>query len=462
MQTIGLYRKWEIPTATKPFVTCSMRFCTDSKKKYTPLQLQELAEEFRRSVRVSVHTDRFKKYRNTFIGSEAVDWLVHSSKAPSRMEAVKVGRKLSEELSLFHHVTHSYQFADDWKLYRFEDEGDTDSVYSSQRSMSTEKLEELALAMQKEIKIRDRRWYHKVYKKCFLGSDAVTFLVNSGVASTREEAVQVGREMAQVCGAFEHVEGDHELKDEKLYYRFLSRQEALGNVGKSELRSIANAFLENMQVQDRRYRMRVYRGVFVASEAVDWLVASGTASSREEAVKIGRALAKSFNLFEHVTREHKFSDQYLFFRFVAARRRTMWKELDDSARTALLSSSVLSWEEKIALFEQSSRVKMSRSSIPVTRAEKFKVWASQFRRLDPRWRILEYFNEVAQLGFESAENGVGIDMVHPLLRCLHRASVFTVWRPTRHEAIRKMMRGEAVGKGLDIKGKSALRGSLVG
>merc|ERR1711881_537958 len=40
------------------------------------------------------------------------------------------------------------------------------------------------------------------------------------------------------------------------------------------------------------------------------------------------------------------------------------------------------------------------------------------------------------------------------------ASIMTVWRPTSNDAMRKMMEGSGVGKGLDIKGKSAKKGLL--
>jgi hypothetical protein len=57
---------------------------------------------------------------------------------------------------------------------------------------------------------------------------------------------------------------------------------------------------------------------------------------------------------------------------------------------------------------------------------------------------------------------ISLGNVHPLLWFLTRSSVFTVWRPTAYDAIRKMMLGEAVGKGLNIKGKSAKRGKNSG
>jgi len=83
---------------------------------------------------------------------------------------------------------------------------------------------------------------------------------------------------------------------------------------------------------------------------------------------------------------------------------------------------------------------------------------------DPRNQILNFFNDVAQEGAQNVEQDGKIDAdgLHPLLKTFNRASVFTVWRPTSMDANRKMICGEAVGKGLDIKGKSAKKGTLSG
>jgi hypothetical protein len=73
---------------------------------------------------------------------------------------------------------------------------------------------------------------------------------------------------------------------------------------------------------------------------------------------------------------------------------------------------------------------------------KMQRWIKSIGKLDPRWQIRKFFDDAA----ESFDN----------------ADIFTVWRPTSFDAVAKMMRGEGVGKGLDIKGKSAQRGDLSG
>lgn len=100
----------------------------------------------------------------------------------------------------------------------------------------------------------------------------------------------------------------------------------------------------------------------------------------------------------------------------------------------------------------------------IVRAERVKEWASRFRRSDPRHQIMTYFDDVATLGVNQiTEQGVvDSDKISPILKMFARSAVFTVWRPTSLDSIKKMMLGQGVGKGLDIKGKSAKRGKLSG
>ncbi len=69
-----------------------------------------------------------------------------------------------------------------------------------------------------ELEIKDRRWRLRLYKKCFIGAEAVTYLSNRFKIS-RGEAVKLG----QIClskGYFYHVHQEHDFKDDFLFYRF--------------------------------------------------------------------------------------------------------------------------------------------------------------------------------------------------------------------------------------------------
>lgn len=96
--------------------------------------------------------------------------------------------------------------------------------------------------------------------------------------------------------------------------------------------------------------------------------------------------------------------------------------------------------------------------------EKIRVqeWMGSFRRMDPRYRILKYFDDVATLGTNRLRGSGRMDtnILCPALRVFKMSSVFSVWRPTSKESIKKMILGHGTGKGLDIKGKSAKVGKL--
>ena len=75
------------------------------------------------------------------------------------------------------------------------------------------------------------------------------------------------------------------------------------------------------------------------------------------------------------------------------------------------------------------------------RDTKMMKWAKSLIKLDPRSQIRQFCKDVS----------TSLD-----------AEIFTVWRPTSFDAIAKMMRREGVGKGLEVKGKSAQCGVLSG
>eukprot|EP00592_Proboscia_alata_P015112 CAMPEP_0194400088 /NCGR_PEP_ID=MMETSP0174-20130528/127015_1 /TAXON_ID=216777 /ORGANISM="Proboscia alata, Strain PI-D3" /LENGTH=1084 /DNA_ID=CAMNT_0039196557 /DNA_START=293 /DNA_END=3547 /DNA_ORIENTATION=+ len=96
--------------------------------------------------------------------------------------------------------------------------------------------------------------------------------------------------------------------------------------------------------------------------------------------------------------------------------------------------------------------------------DQFACWASSFARLDPRARIHKFFNMAAQHG-DSISNRSMRGSYHLKVSPLwgfNLASVFTVWRPTSTIAIRRMIEGTGVGKGMDISGKTAKLGCLSG
>ena len=84
--------------------------------------------------------------------------------------------------------------------------------------------------------------------------------------------------------------------------------------------------------------------------------------------------------------------------------------------------------------------------------EKCQNWIRSFQGLDPRHQILEFFNDLALEGVDKFEKQgselSGEQKDKPkILKAFVRNGIFTVWRPTSNDAIRKMITGEGTGKG---------------
>ena len=84
-------------------------------------------------------------------------------------------------------------------------------------------------------------------------------------------------------------------------------------------------------------------------------------------------------------------------------------------------------------------------------------WLQTFNGLDPRQQIADYF----RAGDSRGPGGL-LDEQKLEQRPGESSSFFSVWRPTSMDAIRMMMEGRAVGKGLNVKGKSSQKGRLSG
>ena len=84
---------------------------------------------------------------------------------------------------------------------------------------------------------------------------------------------------------------------------------------KDLLTDIATQFRAGVELKDRKYHLTTYPSCFVGRAAVDFLINNGLANSREEAVLLGQSIMTELSLFEHVTRDHEFKDDYLYYHF---------------------------------------------------------------------------------------------------------------------------------------------------
>ena len=105
-----------------------------------------------------------------------------------------------------------------------ENSADTSDPQASSptKSNSTNRisLRQLTAQMRSEdgVEVKTRRYKLKLYHRCFLGSEAVTWLAEKTKLS-RQDAIKLGQKMIDK-GFFHHVVDDHQFKDEELFYRF--------------------------------------------------------------------------------------------------------------------------------------------------------------------------------------------------------------------------------------------------
>lgn len=175
-------------------------------------QTGQSAEDFtavlHRSLNIVDRTYRLKTYAQCFVGSEATSWIARYLKR-SNADAVALGQALAA-LGLLVHVVQEQPFQDGNFYYRLAwspavDEVDLGTVLA-------------ALHGRDGVDIGDRLYLGKTYRACWVGSDAVDWLVKRH-SMTRTDAWLVLHRLMQF-GVFEHVTNERPMIDGAFFYRF--------------------------------------------------------------------------------------------------------------------------------------------------------------------------------------------------------------------------------------------------
>eukprot|EP00937_MAST-01D_sp_MAST-1D-sp2_P000302 g302.t1 len=95
-------------------------------------------------------------------------------------------------------------------------------------------LKDMAAAMREAVAVEDRQYRMKTYKKCFLGTSAVSWMLRSSHAKSEAEALALGNKMLQT-GLLWHVTGDHDFKNQKLFYRFAADEDPEADSGPTRI-----------------------------------------------------------------------------------------------------------------------------------------------------------------------------------------------------------------------------------
>lgn len=94
------------------------------------------------------------------------------------------------------------------------------SKSKSKSNLGRISMRQLAQEMRSEqgVEIKTRRHKLKLYQRCFVGNEAVDWIV-AKIKLSREDAVVLGQKMVEK-GLFHHVMDNHKFEDDNLFYRF--------------------------------------------------------------------------------------------------------------------------------------------------------------------------------------------------------------------------------------------------
>jgi hypothetical protein len=86
-------------------------------------------------------------------------------------------------------------------------------------------IEALVVAMRESggVEIKDRSERLNLYPACFIGSEAVDWLMQKQ-SCTREEAIQLGQLLIE-RGIIHHVYDEHPFRDGYVFYRFYTDEQ---------------------------------------------------------------------------------------------------------------------------------------------------------------------------------------------------------------------------------------------
>ncbi|KAK1863880.1 hypothetical protein I4F81_006433 [Pyropia yezoensis] len=106
------------PESHRSFMSLAIRNIADFSRTY------EAMRDTRTGVPVADRRYRLKLYPRTFVGSEAVLWMVKNLRL-SQMAAIVLGREMINA-GVFHHVCHAHTFKDEYLFYRWEEDEQRD------------------------------------------------------------------------------------------------------------------------------------------------------------------------------------------------------------------------------------------------------------------------------------------------------------------------------------------------
>ncbi|XP_053308717.1 DEP domain-containing mTOR-interacting protein-like [Spea bombifrons] len=201
---------------------------TSLKKKAEEHQLwvevcvtgEQLRQRLHNAKLIKDRCNHMRTYPNCFVASELVDWLLECKEAPDRETAVTIMQKFVDH-NVIHHVCDEYLvFKDARLLYRFRDD---DGTLAPDRQTKVfrraQRLYETMMNQEDSI-LQIREHGAERYRRAFLGSQMLDWLVKNREVASRVDGEEFCRAMLEY-GIIQHVAGRHHFSDSDLLYQFI-------------------------------------------------------------------------------------------------------------------------------------------------------------------------------------------------------------------------------------------------
>lgn len=214
-----------------------LRAKTKRSHRFEPLQAGAAARGFRLSsvnldslcvamrsanggVQIQDRMHRLQRYKNCFVGREAIDWMC-AEMGISRAQALQLGQRLSS-LGMIKHVHDEHDFEDAYLFYVFvHGERGSEAGSAEDAILADFDLTRLATDLRSNDGVRaGTRHYRLVrYPDCFFGTELVDWIC-ARHRLTRPTAVKLGKLLLR-RNVIRHVFDEHDFDDAPLLYRFM-------------------------------------------------------------------------------------------------------------------------------------------------------------------------------------------------------------------------------------------------
>eukprot|EP00211_Chloroparvula_japonica_P003490 CAMPEP_0119127646 /NCGR_PEP_ID=MMETSP1310-20130426/6115_1 /TAXON_ID=464262 /ORGANISM="Genus nov. species nov., Strain RCC2339" /LENGTH=740 /DNA_ID=CAMNT_0007117923 /DNA_START=94 /DNA_END=2313 /DNA_ORIENTATION=- len=255
-----------------------------------------------------------KTYKECFVGEMAVEWLCKYF-ACTKETAVEIGQEMYRRNYIVHVVDESKGFLNDYLFYMFTPEAvahfKASDEYRDFRKKREAKLamplDEVLIAMmdsRRGVDLRDRKYYMKWYKRCFVGQEAVKWLMRYFMLERNETetAVSKGQELLTAGYIIHTVDEEKPFLDGYFFYIFTpqARQTEAKYLRKlttsitagtpRELAWQMNDPITGIFTRDHKRRMKTIKSCFTGEDLVDWVLKHMRVRSRGDACKIAERL----------------------------------------------------------------------------------------------------------------------------------------------------------------------------